>query len=428
MRRGLSESWIAVGLILGAWFNWRLVAGRLRVYTELTRNALTLPDYFTHRFEDRGPAAAGACRPWSSWCSSRSIARRAWWRARGLFERTFGLSYRVALWASAVRHDSLCVRRRLPGGELDRHGAGAADDLRPAAGAGGGAGQGRRPGPRAGGHSRGGRPHTSTGFAARRGSGIISLLAWGLGYMGQPHILARFMSASSVKVIPNARRIGMTWMILCLLGAMAVGFFGIAYFAAHPEQAAPVRANRETVFITLSQVLFNPWIAGILLAAILAAIMSTLSCQLLVCSSALTRGFLQTLPPSRCVAKGTGVGRPGHGAAGVGHRHRDRRNPGQPGAGPGGLRVGRLWRRVRAGGALLVVWPRMTRRGALAGHARRARSRSSSGAMAAGGASTRWCRASRWPASPSSSSACSTNHPRHRSPRPSPGCDRKQRT
>ena len=54
-------------------------------------------------------------------------------------------------------------------------------------------------------------------------TGIISLMAWGLGYMGQPHILARFMAISSVDAMPNARRIGMTWMILCLGGAVAVG-------------------------------------------------------------------------------------------------------------------------------------------------------------------------------------------------------------
>jgi sodium/proline symporter len=121
--------------------------------------------------------------------------------------------------------------------------------------------------------------------------GIISLMAWGLGYMGQPHILARFMAISSVDAMPNARRIGMTWMILCLGGAVAVGYFGIAYFAANPQQGATVQANHETVFITLSQVLFNPWIAGVLLSAILAAVMSTLSCQLLVSSSALTEDF-----------------------------------------------------------------------------------------------------------------------------------------
>jgi sodium/proline symporter len=126
---------------------------------------------------------------------------------------------------------------------------------------------------------------------------VISAVAWGLGYFGQPHILARFMAADDLQTIPKARRIGMTWMVACLFGAMAVGFLGIAYFAAHPEQGAMVRANPERVFIALATLLFNPWVAGVLLSAILAAIMSTLSCQLLVCSSALTedfyRGFLR---------------------------------------------------------------------------------------------------------------------------------------
>ncbi len=113
-------------------------------------------------------------------------------------------------------------------------------------------------------------------------------MGWGLGYFGQPHILARFMAADSHHTIVNARRISMTWMILCLAGAVAVGFFGIAYFNEHPDQAAAVNQNGERVFIELAQILFNPWIAGILLSAILAAVMSTLSCQLLVCSSAIT--------------------------------------------------------------------------------------------------------------------------------------------
>ena len=124
--------------------------------------------------------------------------------------------------------------------------------------------------------------------------GIISLMGWGLGYIGQPHILARFMAADSVKSIANARRISMTWMILCLGGTVAVGFFGIAYFSAHPEVAGPVNENHERVFIELAKLLFNPWIAGVLLSAILAAVMSTLSCQLLVCSSALTEDFYKT--------------------------------------------------------------------------------------------------------------------------------------
>ena len=120
---------------------------------------------------------------------------------------------------------------------------------------------------------------------------VVSAAAWGLGYFGQPHVLARFMAADDLATIPRARRIAMTWMVLCLLGATATGFFGIAWFAAHPDVAAPVDANPERVFIALSELLFNPWIAGVLLTAILSAIMSTLSAQLLVCSSALTEDF-----------------------------------------------------------------------------------------------------------------------------------------
>ena len=133
--------------------------------------------------------------------------------------------------------------------------------------------------------------------------GIISTAAWGLGYFGQPHILARFMAAENVKSLASARRIGMTWMVLCLGGAIAVGYFGIAYFGAHPEQAAAMQGNNERVFIALATLLFNPWIAGVILSAILAAVMSTLSCQLLVCSSAITedfyKGFLRPNAPQQ---------------------------------------------------------------------------------------------------------------------------------
>ena len=131
--------------------------------------------------------------------------------------------------------------------------------------------------------------------------GIVSTAAWGLGYFGQPHILARFMAAESAKSLVSARRIGMTWMILCLGGAVAVGYFGIPYFGAHPEQVAAMKGNHERVFIALATLLFNPWIAGVILSAILAAVMSTLSCQLLVCSSAITedfyKGFLRKNAP-----------------------------------------------------------------------------------------------------------------------------------
>ena len=103
------------------------------------------------------------------------------------------------------------------------------------------------------------------------------------------------MATRSIRVIPNARRISITWMIFCLAGSVAAGFFGAAFFAGHPELAGAVTENHERVFIELAKALFNPWIAGVLMSAILAAVMSTLSCQLLVCSSTLTEDFYRRL-------------------------------------------------------------------------------------------------------------------------------------
>ncbi len=286
---GVSESWIAIGLIIGAWFNWQFVAGRLRVYTEITRNALTLPDYFTHRFEDKTKilrviAALVILVFFTIYCASGMVA------GARLFEQTFGLSYDTALWAGAaatilyvfvggflavswtdtVQASLMIFALLLTPVMVIMHAGGFADAVQAINAL---------------------DVKYSDMFHGTTTIGIISLMAWGLGYMGQPHILARFMAISSVDAMPNARRIGMTWMILCLGGAVAVGYFGIAYFAANPQQGGAVQANHETVFITLSQVLFNPWIAGVLLSAILAAVMSTLSCQLLVSSSALTEDF-----------------------------------------------------------------------------------------------------------------------------------------
>ena len=83
----------------------------------------------------------------------------------------------------------------------------------------------------------------------------------------------------------------MTWMVICLAGAIGIGFFGIPYFFANPNVAGVVNNEPEQVFIELAKLLFNPWIAGILLSAILAAVMSTLSAQLLISSSSITEDF-----------------------------------------------------------------------------------------------------------------------------------------
>ncbi|MFG1172260.1 sodium/proline symporter PutP [Erwiniaceae bacterium CAU 1747] len=283
---GISESWIAIGLTLGAWLNWKIVAGRLRVQTEHHDNALTLPDFFSSRFEDssrllRVISALVILIFFTIYCASGVVA------GARLFESTFGMSYETALWAGAAAtivytfvggflavswtdtvQASLMIFALILtpvivivavgglGDALQVIEAKSIENI---------------------------DMLKNLNFVA-----VISLLGWGLGYFGQPHILARFMAADSHRSIRTARRIGMTWMILCLAGAVAVGFFGIAFFQNHPELAAGVNENGERIFIELTRILFNPWIAGILLSAILAAVMSTLSCQLLVCSSALT--------------------------------------------------------------------------------------------------------------------------------------------
>ncbi|ARZ00648.1 proline permease [Yersinia ruckeri] len=283
---GISESWIAIGLTLGAYLNWKLVAGRLRVQTEANNNALTLPDYFTSRFEDKSKllrviSAVVILVFFTIYCASGIVAGAL------LFESTFGMSYSTALWAGAAA----TIAYTFIGGFLAVSWTDTVQAtlmifaliLTPIIVI----------------LAVGGIDASVMVIKAKDAANldmlkglnivaILSLLGWGLGYFGQPHILARFMAADSHYTIRKARRISMVWMILCLAGTIAVGFFGIAYFQENPDQAGRVSENGERIFIELAMLLFNPWIAGILLSAILAAVMSTLSCQLLVCSSAIT--------------------------------------------------------------------------------------------------------------------------------------------
>ena len=117
---------------------------------------------------------------------------------------------------------------------------------------------------------------------------IMSLLGWGLGYFGQPHILARFKAIRSAEDIPVARRTAVSWTVLALLGSLGCGLVSIAFFET------PL-SDPETAFMLLINALFHPVIAGVLLAAILAAVMSTADSQLLVSSSALADDFYKAL-------------------------------------------------------------------------------------------------------------------------------------
>ena len=290
---GISAMWIAVGLTIGAFANYILVAPRLRVYTEIANNAITLPDYFENRFADnsrmlRVIASVVIVIFFTLYTSSGVVA------GGKLFESSFNLSYELGLYVTA----GVVVAYTLIGGFMAvsmtdfvqgcimflslilvpivviMNLGGLSDanaiitDINPNL------------------FALFIDASTNTALST---IGIISLLAWGLGYFGQPHIIVRFMAIRSVKDVPVARRIGMSWMIMSIIGALFTGLYGMAYVS----QQDGVSIDPETIFIYLSQLLFHPLIGGFLLAAILAAIMSTISSQLLVTSSSLTSDFYQ---------------------------------------------------------------------------------------------------------------------------------------
>ncbi|UOE57714.1 sodium/proline symporter PutP [Bacillus sp. CMF12] len=284
---GMGEIWLPIGLAVGAYLNWQFVAKPLRVYTEVANDSITVPGYFENRFHDTSKllrvVSAIVILIFFTFYTSSSLVGGAI-----LLENSFGMDYTLALWVGAA----VILSYTLFGGFLA---ASWTDFIQgilmflaliiiPIAAI----------------QELGGWNETLNQISAidpthldvASGAtfvGVVSLLAWGLGYFGQPHILVRFMGLKSTNDVPKARLIGMTWMVLSLFGALFVGFAGIAYFADAPL------ANSETVFIMFSQVLFNPWVAGFLLAAILSAIMSTVDSQLLVSSSALAQDFYKSI-------------------------------------------------------------------------------------------------------------------------------------
>lgn len=285
---GLSSAWIVIGLTLGAYANWLYVAPRLRAYSEMADNSITIPAFLENRFADsskvlRMISGFVIILFFTFYVSSGMVSGGV------LFENTFNMDYETGLWVVGA----VVVAYTLFGGFLAvswtdfvqglimfvalilvpivtvMHVGGfgtAVDEIRAV------------------------DPQLIDIFTGTSVLGIISLFAWGLGYFGQPHIIVRFMAISSVKEIKKARRIGMGWMIFSIVGAMLTGFIGIAYYS----QRGMELANAETIFIELGHILFHPIITGFLLAAILAAIMSTISSQLLVTSSSLTEDLYKT--------------------------------------------------------------------------------------------------------------------------------------
>ncbi|WP_299270953.1 sodium/proline symporter PutP [uncultured Psychrosphaera sp.] len=285
---GLSSSWIAFGLFIGALVNYLVVAPRLRVFTEKAKDALTVPDYFAKRFNDqtltlRLIASTVIIIFFTLYTSSGLVA------GGKLFETSFGLDYSVGLIVTAA----VVVAYTMFGGFLavsltdfvqgcimfvavilvpviaftQFDSLSEMTSIISAV-----------------------NPTYFDWFEGLSLIAILSSMAWGLGYFGQPHIIVRFMALRSIKDMPTMRNIGMGWMFVALVGALAVGFTGVAYV----NKFALGDIDPETIFLVFSNVLFHPLITGFLLAAILAAIMSTISSQLLVSSSSLTDDFYKT--------------------------------------------------------------------------------------------------------------------------------------
>jgi len=279
---GYDTMWIALGLLIGALCNYLFVAPRLRAYTEVADDALTLPDFFDKRFNRKNSpvrivTATVIILFFTLYTSAGIVA------GGKLFESAFGLSYEIGLvvtvgvvvaytllggflavsmtdfvqgcimFVALILVPIVAYQTFNNGTELLNTAAQTIDPI-------------------------------SEMLGELTVLGVVSSLAWGLGYFGQPHIIVRFMAIRSIKDISIARNIGMSWMTVTIIGALATGLVGVAYVNKTGLQLE----DPETIFIVFSEILFNPLISGFLMAAILAAIMSTISSQLLVSSSSLT--------------------------------------------------------------------------------------------------------------------------------------------
>ena len=283
---GMPQVWIAIGLFIGTFLNWKLVSARLRTYTQKT-DTITLPCFFEARFKDptgllRIISAIIILIFFTIYSSSCLVATGL------LFESTFGIKYQISViiggcviiaytflggfmavcWTDLLQ-GSLMVFAIVIVPVMTYRTAGGFDTIENAMTT----------------------KNISTSLLPQADTlpigiiMIISSMAWGLGYFGQPHILVRFMSIKSLNKLKRSMAIAIIWVLLSLTGAVIVGFIGIAMFDNLRD------GEQEKVFIYMINKLFNPWLGGILLAAIFSAIMSTIDSQLLVSSSALSEDF-----------------------------------------------------------------------------------------------------------------------------------------
>ena len=304
---GMVEAWIAIGLTIGAWLNWKFVAPRLRAYTEVSNNSITIPSFLDNRLKGgsrllRIVSGLIILVFFTFYVSSGMVAG-------GLFfQSSFGSTYHAGLLLVV----GVTIAYTLFGGFLGATYTDVAQGLLmfaalllvPVVGVinVGGFGQMAE-------NIRAVQPDALSMVSGATAIGVISALAWGLGYFGQPHIIVRFMAMRSPADAKTGRRIGLTWMVLSVIGAIATALVGVAYYGNRPDESP---TDPESVFLDLAQVFFHPVIAGFVLAAVLAAIMSTVSSQLIVSSSALVEDLYKlTVKESPSERKQVWMGRAG---------------------------------------------------------------------------------------------------------------------
>ncbi len=282
---GICSAWIAVGLSVGAWANYRFLAKRLRIYTEVCGNAITIPDFLENRFKDKSKllrtiSAVFILIFFTLYVSSGIIA------GGKTFESFFGLDFAfgallalviVVFYTFAGGFKAVCITDAFQGTLMFvvlvavplvawlnlKAPFEFFTTLKSIA------------------------PTHLDFFANQSFLSVLGLLAWGFGYFGQPHIIVRFMAIRDARELDSARRIGILWMVLGLLGAIVSGLLGVVFFA---ENGGALK-DAETVFLKLGETLFHPFFVGVIISAVLAAIISTMASQLLVSASSATKDF-----------------------------------------------------------------------------------------------------------------------------------------
>ncbi len=291
---GLGEAWIGIGLALGSYLSWLLVAKKLRKHSVVAGNALTVPEFFSNRFKDEKGYLRFICAVIILFFFVIYVA--SGFKGCGVTLQTIfpEASFELAMGVGAViiiaytflgGYKAVCWTDFFQGLLML-----VAVVVVPLAAVG----------------SLGGWSNLEAGWDAVGVShftdlfwdngvqmgfiAILSLMAWAFGYFGMPHIVVRYMSIRDPEEVKVSRRVSLVWIVIALSAAILVGMVGRVYVG---EAGIAVDGfNSEHIFIQMAGDLFAPIIAGLLFAAVMAAIMSTADSQLLVASSSIVNDVL----------------------------------------------------------------------------------------------------------------------------------------